>query len=71
EMCEVSETGMKEGVIEEKDGVVGVGVMWGAVHGVIDVYVGGEMESEEGGKKVYEDSVRMIMKRVMKGCVEG
>ncbi|WP_145409064.1 TetR/AcrR family transcriptional regulator [Paenibacillus xylanexedens] len=71
QISELTQTAIKQGLIQEKDPLLAVRLIWAPLHGVIHLYLGGHIESEEAAKKLYDHTVTMIMNTLIKPSVQG
>ncbi|MCG7378190.1 TetR/AcrR family transcriptional regulator [Paenibacillus sp. ACRSA] len=65
------EVAIKQGLIQEKDPLLAVRLIWAPLHGVIHLYLGGHIESEEAAKRLYDHTVTMIMNTLINPSVQG
>ncbi|MFK0525192.1 TetR/AcrR family transcriptional regulator [Paenibacillus illinoisensis] len=48
-------------LLQEKDPLLAVQMIWAPLHGVIHLYLGGHLESEASAKKLYDHTLSMIV----------
>ncbi|WP_440114599.1 TetR/AcrR family transcriptional regulator [Paenibacillus sp. QZ-Y1] len=50
-----------QGLLQEQDPMLAVRMIWAPLHGVIHLYLGGHIESEEAAKTLYDHTLSMVI----------
>lgn len=55
------EAAIEQRMLQEKDSLLAVRMIWAPLHGVIHLYLGGHIESEEAAKRLYDHTLSMVI----------
>jgi len=61
QLIHLVEAASKQELLQEKDSLIAVQMIWAPLHGVIHLYLGGHLESEAAAKKLYDHTLSMIV----------
>ncbi|WP_408893255.1 TetR/AcrR family transcriptional regulator [Paenibacillus taichungensis] len=52
---------IEQGMLKENDLLLAVRMIWAPLHGVIHLYLGGHIETEEAAKRLYDHTLSMVI----------
>ncbi|MFS0872579.1 TetR/AcrR family transcriptional regulator [Paenibacillus xylanilyticus] len=61
QLTNLVEAAKGQGLLREDDSLLAIQMIWAPLHGVIHLYLGGHIESEEAARRLYDHTLSMIV----------
>ncbi|MGF9699415.1 TetR/AcrR family transcriptional regulator [Paenibacillus sp. MABNR03] len=66
QLTNLVEAAKGQGLLRKDDSLLAIQMIWAPLHGVIHLYLGGHIESEEAARRLYDHTLSMIVQSLFK-----